>query len=179
MKKISNRNDLLTIFEGCKIVAEIGVFRGEYSQIINNTLTPSELHLIDKFEGVVCSGNKDGENIVWANLNEEYIRLKNWELDNSNIKVHKGLSYEIMEIFDENYFDMVYVDGDHDYIGVKKDLKVCFDKVKNGGFLVGHDYSSMFQGVVNAVDEFCAEYKQEILYITEDKCPTYAIKIKK
>lgn len=179
MKKILNRNELLDLMSDCKIVAEIGVFKGDFSRVINKKLSPTELHLIDKFEGVVCSGDKDGKNIIWADLTEEYQKLLNWGESNQNVKIHRGLSYEVMSQFKDNYFDLVYVDGDHDYLGVKKDLEISFLKIKNSGHLLGHDYTPEFMGVVKAVNEFCEEKKQEISIITEDGCPTFVIKIKK
>jgi|688.fasta_scaffold711935_2 hypothetical protein len=177
---IENRNLLLNEFQKNIKIAEIGVFKGEFSKKIFELLSPSELHLIDLFEGDMCSGDKDGNNIVWTNLQEEYIKLKEYFSNNKNVFLHKGFSYEILSSFPDNYFDMIYVDGDHTYEGVKKDLNIVFDKIKNNGFICGHDYTQfMFPGVVKAVNEFCFEKKQEISHLTNDGCPTFMINLKK
>jgi hypothetical protein len=43
-------------------VCEVGVFEGEFSEFILNEINPSELHLIDLFDGLSHSGDKDGKN---------------------------------------------------------------------------------------------------------------------
>jgi len=46
--------------------------------------------------------------------------------------------------------DGVFIDGGHDYQTAKSDIGIWTDKAK---FVLGHDYSPMFPGVVRAVDE--------------------------
>lgn len=36
--------------------------------------------------------------------------------------------------------DFVYIDGDHDYIAIKKDIMAWWPLVRSGGILAGHDY---------------------------------------
>eukprot|EP00971_Amphidinium_carterae_P067679 1340279-Amphidinium_carterae.1 len=46
--------------------------------------------------------------------------------------------------------DMVFLDADHTYKGVKQDIELWWRKVRHGGILAGHDYSHQFPGVVHA-----------------------------
>lgn len=176
MKTFKTRNDLLDILPKNIIVAEIGVFKGDFSKIILEKINPTELHLIDIFDGRMCSGDKDGNDIVWTELSEDYETLKKEYLHNENVHIHKGYSFDILNTFDDNYFDLVYIDGDHSYEGVKKDLELSFFKVKRGGCICGHDYTNnMFPPVVQAVNEFCEKNNLSIQYITDDGCPSYCI----
>jgi hypothetical protein len=176
MEIFENRNDLLNIMDKNLVVCEIGVFKGDFSKIMLDILSPKELHLIDIFDGTMCSGDKDGNDVVWTDLNKEYLNVKNMFLDNKNVYIHKGFSYDILNGFDDNYFDMIYIDGDHSYDGVKSDLNLSFLKIKNGGLICGHDYiSSKFEGVVRAVNEFCDDYNLKIKYLTNDGCPSFCI----
>jgi len=51
--------------------------------------------------------------------------------------------------------DFVYLDGDHSYLGCRQDIQLWLAKIKNGGYLCGHDYAeSRLPGVTQAVDEF-------------------------
>jgi hypothetical protein len=50
-------------------------------------------------------------------------------------------------------FDFIYVDGDHSYEAVKKDLEASFKLLKRQGVLSGHDIDQI--GVTRAVFEFC------------------------
>lgn len=176
MIQFETRNELIESLDKDMIICEIGVFKGEFSKYIYNTIKPKELHMIDLFDGMMCSGDKDGNNIIWADLNEEYINLKSYFNNNQNVKIHKGFSFEILNTFVDEYFDLIYIDGDHSYDGVKKDLNIAFNKIKNGGYIFGHDYNqTVFPGVVKAVNEFCDENNLTISYMTNDGCPTFGI----
>lgn len=50
--------------------------------------------------------------------------------------------------------DMIFIDADHDYPGVKNDIALAKHVVKPGGILSGHDYAGD-NGVVQAVHELC------------------------
>lgn len=179
VQMIKNRDVLLQILPKNCIIAEIGVFKGEFSKKIYDIITPKELHLIDIFEGQMCSGDKDGNNIIWINLDIEYEKLKNDLQNFSNIFLHKGYSYNILNNFVNEYFDVIYIDADHNYESVKKDLELSYLKIKNNGYICGHDYGHMFPGVIQAVNEFCNGKKIFISYLTEDGCPSYCIKVNK
>lgn len=167
--------------------AEIGVLNGDFSRELFNILSPKKLVLIDLFEGSCYSGDKDGNNVMLYDLNASYQKQKEWEADNTSIRVLKGDSSTILKTFDNNFFDMIYLDGDHSYEGCKKDLLVAYDKVKNNGFIIGHDYEMNFNktknsyhfGVKRAVDEFCLLYNQKIIAKANDGCVSFAIQIRK
>jgi len=52
--------------------------------------------------------------------------------------------------------DMVYIDGNHAYEYVKKDIELYYPKVKAGGIIGGHDIegNSLGEDVRRAVFEF-------------------------
>jgi hypothetical protein len=51
--------------------------------------------------------------------------------------------------------DFVYIDGDHTYDGVMKDLLFYWDRIRKGGYMGGHDFYGDFPDVVFAVIDFC------------------------
>ena len=61
-----------------------------------------------------------------------------------------GESTEVAEEF--NDIDFLFVDADHEYESVKKDIKAWLPKVKVGGKILFHDYES-WPGVTKAVNE--------------------------
>jgi hypothetical protein len=164
------------------IYAEIGVFKGVLSDKLYNMLNPSELYLIDLFSGIMDSGDQDGNNFEKYDLDISYSDLIN-KYKSTNITILKGYSYELLSSFDDNYFDMIYLDGDHTYEGVKKDLEVSYKKIKNNAFIMGHDYEMNYNktkntynfGVKQAVDEFCLKYNQKVYAKGMDGCVSYAI----
>jgi len=52
---------------------------------------------------------------------------------------------------------LLFIDGDHTYEGVKKDLE-WVDVVYRGGIIALHDYTSKFPGIVKAVNEYQASH---------------------
>jgi len=51
------------------------------------------------------------------------------------------------------YFDIVFIDAEHDYDNVKKDILAWHPLIKEGGIICGHDYASREKGVIKAVNE--------------------------
>jgi hypothetical protein len=64
-------------------------------------------------------------------------------------------------MFQDKSLDFVYIDAAHDYENVKKDILAWLPKVKNGGYIAGHDYRyDPNIGVYEAVNDiFVEEYK--------------------
>ena len=62
-------------------------------------------------------------------------------------------------------FDIIFIDADHTYEGVMKDLNNYFGLVKEGGIFCGHDYAH--EGVKLAVDKFFSS-KNKAVTILED-----------
>jgi len=58
--------------------------------------------------------------------------------------------------------DFVYIDGNHDYEFVKKDIELYYPKVKKGGVIGGHDFDGSNRGVARAAIEFADEHHLEL-----------------
>lgn len=171
------RNDLIKSLPKKMKIAEVGVFKGEFSKFLFENLNPDELFLIDIFEGNMGSGDKDGNNMVFTLLENEYNFLLKYFEKNKNVHLLKGFSKNVLDSFEDNFLDLVYIDASHEYSDVKSDLDISFKKVKNNGYICGHDYNeSRFPGVYRAVGDFCDENKLEIVSLTNDGCPTFCIK---
>jgi predicted O-methyltransferase YrrM len=56
----------------------------------------------------------------------------------------------------DNSLDLVFIDADHSYDWVKKDIAAYKPKLKKGGWLTGHDID--FPGVNRAVNEVIVKY---------------------
>jgi hypothetical protein len=123
------------------------------------------------------SGDKDGNNMEFVLLENEFILLKDYFKKNKNVHLIKGLSNNVLNSFDNYSLDLVYIDASHEYNDIKSDLDISYNKVKTNGYICGHDYTSpRFDGVVRAVNEFCEKNNLRINYLTKDGCPSYCIK---
>lgn len=164
---------------------EVGVFAGEFAESLLRK-QPKELTLIDCWsseEGVLFSGDVDGNNGV--SLPQEYLyglvvsRFANYPL----VKILRGWTWDMIPRLPDNSLDYVYIDADHSYEGMKRDLKLIQPKLKPDGYLMGHDYEMNFAkakipwkfGVQQAVDEFCQETDFQLLAKGMDGCVSFCL----
>lgn len=180
------RNEMISYY--CSIVPnarvlEIGIFRGELFDYIVNNCKISSIDGVDLFEGVCTSGDVNGNYVVSYDLEKSYTELCDKYKGMDNVKIFKSDSNLYLSSVPDEYYDIIYIDGDHSYDGVKKDLRNALNKVKDGGYIMGHDYDINVEkgqhlynfGVMRAVDEFCREYNQKIIAKGMDGCVSYCI----
>ena len=187
ISQYNTREEMLSLVPKHGVYAEIGVFQGKFSDAITTILQPKQLVLIDLFTGTMGSGDQDGNSFSYVNLDDVYTRLKEYSVRYPALQVLKGDSVSSLATFENDSFDMVYIDGDHSYEGCKRDLEISFEKVRNGGWIMGHDYEMNMNkahtaytfGVRQAVDEFCATYRQSIIAKGMDGCVSYGIQLTK
>jgi predicted O-methyltransferase YrrM len=79
--------------------------------------------------------------------------LQNIEPVKSIVTPYKLFSADAVKNYEDESLDFVYIDADHEYEGVKRDIELWFPKVKKGGVIAGHDYIEGWDGVIKAVDE--------------------------
>ena len=74
-------------------------------------------------------------------------------MEYNNIEFHQMFFKDFAHKCDEK-FDFIYIDGMHDYNGVKQDIILSLNLIKEDGILSGHDFNSENPGVSKAVYEF-------------------------
>ena len=128
--------------------AEIGVHMGDFSASILERVKPSKLHLIDpwKYEDSETyskawyGGAAEGGQLELDDRYKAVLRRFEALIDSGKVEVHRGTSEDVGQNFQDGYFDWIYVDGNHLYEYVKKDLELYLRKVKVGGYLTGDDH---------------------------------------
>jgi len=76
-------------------------------------------------------------------------------------RLFRSFSHDIVHFFTPHAHDFIYIDGEHTYKAVSRDMADWWPKVKIGGILAGHDYNDSNPGTIKAVDEFAAKYNLE------------------
>lgn len=116
---------------------EVGVQRGNFARFMLDHLDMSTLHLF-----------------------ERNIRLiRDDVLGDPRCILHHGPSAKRLREMPEASFDWLYIDADHSYEGVRKDIAAAMDRVRPGGLLIFNDYTpwsmaeAMPYGVMAAVNE--------------------------
>lgn len=153
---VGNSDDILPYYEvmansltnNAKI-AEIGIMCGRSAVFLSEELTKInkcvEFHCVD----IVAPSQFIVERQAFIkdnNLNQTLIYLE-------------MASARAATTFRDEYFDFIFIDADHSYENVIKDIKAWFPKVKSKGIISGHDYYNYYAhndypGVRQAVDEF-------------------------
>lgn len=119
------------------ICMEIGTQRGAHALAIRKTLSPKELYLVDCWEDIP---KNEGNEIYMASDYAYIQRVFEWD---KNVQIIKGYSQNILpSLFNEkkDYFDFIYIDGDHEKDVVIQDIKNSLRLIKVDGILAGHDY---------------------------------------
>jgi len=168
-------------------ILEIGVFKGDFLDYIISNCNIGSIDGVDFFDRIMCSGDANGNNVIYYNVGQSYIELTEKYKDLLNVKLYKSDSVEFLKNQEDNTYDIIYIDGDHSYDGIKNDLLNAYNKIKNNGYIMGHDYEMNMNkaqhtyqfGVKQAVDEFCNTYKQTIIAKAIDGCVSYSIYIVK
>ncbi len=120
-KVLIDRKLIISNMKKSGIVAEVGTQEGYFAEFILKEAKPVELHLFDIDLKPLL--NRSGQTLE------------------KDATLHSGDSSIELAKFEDEYFDWIYIDGDHQYSGVKRDIEVARLKVKKGGFLVFNDFT--------------------------------------
>jgi hypothetical protein len=166
------RKEMVAALPKNMVIAELGVFKGNFAKVILNEMNPKKLYLVDLFVGYFMSGDQDGKIIEYAQLEDELIKVREFFKPFENVEVVQSSTTEFLKSVP--YLDMVYIDADHSYNSVKSDLELSFLKVKKGGLITGHDYVKNTEAE-KAVNDFCLENHLQISILTNENHPSFVI----
>jgi hypothetical protein len=190
------RIELIDLFEQKRLLnkgAEIGSLSGIFAKDIMQKWK-GDLILVDPWRKFSDEDYKDSCNEIdhQQTLIDCLNNLKSYE---ERIHPFKTTSEFAANMIKNESLDFVYIDANHKYDAVKKDLELWYPKVRKGGVFAGHDYLKMdwyadpnflenkkdknifafpdlaFLGVfgVNpAVDEFCDLYNYKLNSTTDE-----------
>ena len=146
-KVFTKREDIIATIPLNGIGVEVGTQTGRFARRIVDLAQPQKLYLLDITYKSFCRD------------------LLSDELNSGKIVTKEGLSWELLEEFEDDYFDFIYIDGAHDYDSVNKDLAVSLRKAKPGGLIICNDFTvwSALEGTPYGV------YKAATQYIVENR----------
>lgn len=160
-KVIPAREDLLDRLPKNGVAAEIGVAFGDFTREIVARTGATRLHLIDMWSSSRYQAGLE-------QIQDNFAPL----IEAGALVINRGMSTEALAQFPDAYFDWVYIDTDHTYPTTRDELVLCRDKVKTGGRIAGHDFTSGNSvtpwpyGVIEACNEFCVAQNWEYEYLT-------------
>lgn len=159
-----------------KKVVELGVFKGKFGK---RFLT--QFPEVDEYWGIdpyIPYEKEDGAFVYHhtvLRMPEDINDPFEWHYVQTSKKMREYPQYTLLRMksheasifFPDEYLDFVYIDGDHKYEEVKRDIECWFPKVKKGGCIGGHDYGKKnYLGVRRAVKESFGDFVITIPSVT-------------
>jgi len=139
-------------------VLQVGCAQGgdavEIAKVLKLPMINGELHVVDWFKGNLTVDEEEEwyyreENApIWRE--HLWNEAKKFEVDDI-ITVFEGDSREVLPTLEDEYYDMVFIDGGHEYNIVKSDIEHGYKKLKKGGIIVLDDFSGGY-GVYDKYD---------------------------
>ena len=102
---------------------EVGTYKGESTILFASTWLFDKIVTIDKY-----------------NMPDHYFPLN---LFKDTVDYHFIDSKDILDYYEDNTFDVIYIDGNHEPYGLMKDLQNARKLIKDGGYICGHDYNTV------------------------------------
>ncbi|AJY44666.1 class I SAM-dependent methyltransferase [Martelella endophytica] len=146
--------------------AEIGVLRGHLSGWLLDRHDQLRLTMVDSWaareqqtEAYKATGDEHAFHDAWrTGRHMEEALASVARFDAERFRILHGRSVDMEANVEDGSLDLVFLDGDHSYDGVRADIDAWLPKLAPGGYLGGHDYRNpdpRFRfGVTDAVDEW-------------------------
>lgn len=149
-------------------VAEGGVFRGEFSAVINRCFPNSKLYLFDTFEGFDIrdlnierrESFSDLDSGMFSNTSVDLVLSKLEHKE--NVEIHKGFFPETAKSVSDTF---CFVNLDFDlYQPILEGLRFFYPQMINKSLILIHDYyNNALPGVKQAIADYEKEIGRELL----------------
>lgn len=104
--------------------------------------------------------------------------MKKNNIDMNKVKIMREFSHKAAHQLQDEYFDIIYIDGNHEPHAVMEDAVLYFRKLKLGGIMIFDDIHSDWMDVVTAATDFSKNYRNKMKAITIHNSQLYLEKIK-
>ena len=138
--------EALALYAKDRKCIEIGSYKGRSTNYI--VRTAKHVHCVDTFKA-------DGGG---QHQHNDFQTLQDFFNNTHHVK-HKitpviGNSVDYASEFSDDEYEMLFIDGMHDYESCKNDLLAYWPKLKIGATICFHDYQKDWPGVIKVVDEY-------------------------
>jgi len=147
---------------------EIGTFYGANLLSVANTYgahPESKMYCVDPWEEYADYPEYKNEQATI------YSKFMN-NVENSGVKeklvINRGYSNAVIPTFQDDFFDIIYIDGNHEPEYVLEDAVLSFRKLKVGGMMIFDDYGWGGPDLTQrGIDGFLSGYHKRITHLGE------------
>ncbi len=135
------------------VICELGVYNGDFSRELLRIFRPAKFYLIDLNIAAIHGDVRS----------------------HPQVTAKQGLSWEMLADLPDHSLDYLYVDADHSADGVRNDILVAHQKVKEGGIIQFNDYctfspgENIQYGVLNLVNSYIENHNITIVGLSLDR----------
>ena len=145
---------------------EIGTLHGGSLLMFHNMFGPNVHSVsVDPFSN--CDYYQEYDSLHETNF--EIFKINTQQLGDKNIHLRKP-SYEVLPSFENNFFDVIYIDGNHNLSSILEDAVLSYRKLKTNGYLIMDDinWGEGEENTQATVNNFVTAYtknKMELIFI--------------
>jgi hypothetical protein len=168
---LEGRDALLHFLPKQQTVVEIGVGLGDFSWKLLEYCKPRRFIAIDHFKlhDLPEFWGKPPSEWFGNKTHLQFFKDKfSSAIETDQLSILEGDSPEQIKTLDDKSVDVFYVDGDHTYAGVCRDLTQIKDKISDNGIIILNDYIMRDDngpyGVVQATNEFMISNDWEMIF---------------
>lgn len=156
------------------VIAEIGVAFGDFSRLMLDRFCPARFDAFDTYgmhQWEKTWGGGGMRDALAGKTHSEFYRDRfASEIAEGLVNMIEGDSSAMLSALPDFFYDLIYIDGAHDYEGVRKDAAVAVKKIKANGLLIFNDYimhdhiTDTPYGVVPVVNDLCLNHNWRITH---------------
>lgn len=150
-----------------RTIIEVGCYKGRSTRVLADNCK-GVVYAVDPWPELYYSNEDKAIFRIGNNVYEQFV--ENVKLQCKNVIIFRGT---LDQFIYPDEVDFIFLDGDHRYEYVKKDIENALKLLKKGGVLAGHDYKYVeWPGVRQAVNERFSSYvsttEDQIWWITKE-----------
>lgn len=144
--------------QDCKVIVEFGSYKGRSTRALGDNTT-GIVFAVDPWDGLYFDNNNNPTNLCPASSLSDFVHNLKDLIILGTVIPYCARSTEFIFPPHVDKAGLVFIDGDHRYQAVCKDIEIARKLVKSGGIISGHDYTHTtdWPGVKQAVDEYFKE----------------------
>ena len=165
--------DLIVLNEYCankSAVVELGTNKGTTTKFLSKI--SGQVTTIDIFEDIDLVEDLDQREfyrVCQQQNGKTFDSVSGYLADCHNVNIVRGKTAPFAKTVPANSVDVVFVDADHSYTGIKADFEAWFHTVKLGGYFLFHDTKNAGPG---GAADFYRDVLREDLRLNEHRvCP--------
>jgi len=173
---LPDRADILPLIPKGGVIIEVGVAFGDFSRKILDICQPRKFIAIDIFDlhEQPTLWGKDTATLFSGKTHADFYRHRfTAECQAGQVELIAAHSALALETLPDHAADVIYLDAEHSYEAVTRDLAICARKIHENGWLILNDYTpaeagftNIPYGVIQACHEFMLAHDWEMTHLS-------------